>query len=166
VLTNSLAANDVTLVHAAYARYRVPMLLAGVQLHELKPLKQAPAVRLRGGSSRASLHSKALVFDRAAVYIGSMNLDPRSVLLNTEAGLLIRSEALASQVAAFIEQAMTPERSYRVRINPDSDLTVKPLVWQETVAGVEQTHSREPRTGFWMQLLIDLLSGLPIESQL
>lgn len=166
VLTNSLAANDVTLVHAAYARYRVPMLLAGVRLHELKALKQAPAVRLRGGSSRASLHSKALVFDREAVYIGSMNLDPRSVLLNTEAGLLIRSEAMAGQVAAFIEQAMKPERSYRVRINPDGDLSVKPLIWQEIDAGAEQTHTREPRTGFWMQLLIDLLSGLPIESQL
>jgi putative cardiolipin synthase len=137
-----------------------------VRLHELKPLKQDPAVSLRGGSSRASLHSKALVFDRAAVYIGSMNLDPRSVLLNTEAGLLIRSEALAGQVAAFIEQAMTPERSYRVRINPDGDLTVNPLIWQEAVAGGEQTYAREPHTGFWMQLLIDLLSGLPIESQL
>lgn len=168
VLTNSLAANDVALVHAGYARYRVPMLLAGIRLHELKPLSQAPAVRLGlgSGSSRASLHSKALVFDRKTVYIGSMNLDPRSVLLNTEAGLVIRSDALAGQVADFIERAMAPERSYRVRLNPDSDMRVDALRWHETVNGREVIHDREPRTGGWARLLIDIMSGLPIESQL
>jgi putative cardiolipin synthase len=168
VLTNSLAANDVALVHAAYAGYRAPMVISGVRLHELKPLKQAAAVRMNlgGSSSRASLHTKAMVFDRVAVYIGSMNLDPRSVLLNTEAGLIIHSESLADQVAVYIERAMAPDRSYRVRLNQESDQAVNPLQWHETVAGEEVIHRYEPGAGLRMRFLIDLMKGLEIESQL
>ncbi|WP_153067415.1 phospholipase D-like domain-containing protein [Steroidobacter cummioxidans] len=38
VLTNSLVANDVAAVHGGYSRYRKPLLEAGVQIWELKPL--------------------------------------------------------------------------------------------------------------------------------
>jgi putative cardiolipin synthase len=37
ILTNSLAANDVPLVHTGYARYRVDLLRTGVDLYELGP---------------------------------------------------------------------------------------------------------------------------------
>jgi putative cardiolipin synthase len=61
VLTNSLAATDIALVHAGYSRYREDLLAAGVQIHELKPHQ----VRRIGilGRSKASLHTKALVVD-------------------------------------------------------------------------------------------------------
>jgi cardiolipin synthase C len=107
-----------------------------------------------------------MVFDREAVYLGSMNLDPRSVVLNTEVGLLIHSEALAGQVAEFIERAMAPDLSYRVRLNPDSDLIHNPLLWHENEDGIAVRHDRDPQSGFFRRLLIDILSGLPIESQL
>ena len=42
VLTNSLAATDVVAVHAGYARWRKPLLEAGVMLHEYKPAAPAP----------------------------------------------------------------------------------------------------------------------------
>ncbi|HRH80583.1 MAG TPA: phospholipase D family protein [Thiobacillaceae bacterium] len=168
ILTNSLAANDVILVHAGYARYRLPMLLAGLELYELKPVKERPHVRLGAGSSssRASLHSKALVFDRQRVYIGSMNLDPRSVLLNTEAGLLIDSPTLAERVAGFIEAAMAPEQSYRVRLDPDSPPEDRRLIWLERRGGEERTHRVEPATDLWLRALVDVLSALPIEEDL
>lgn len=168
VLTNSLAANDVGVVHAGYMRYRLPLLLSGVELNELKPLKEAPAVRILGtkGSSRASLHSKALVVDRDRAYIGSMNLDPRSALLNTEAGLLIRGPELAGQVARFIEAGMDREQSYLVKLDPESDPAERRLKWLETSAGKTLVHSREPRAGVWRRLLMDLLSALPIEEDL
>jgi putative cardiolipin synthase len=37
VLTNSLAATDVWLVHAGYMKYRRPLLREGVRLFELRP---------------------------------------------------------------------------------------------------------------------------------
>jgi putative cardiolipin synthase len=43
--------------------------------------------RLLGTCGRSGLHTKAIVFDRKDVFIGSFNLDPRSSSINTEAGL-------------------------------------------------------------------------------
>ncbi len=168
VLTNSLAANDVGIVHAGYARYRHPLLLAGVELNELKPRKEAPGIRIVSskGSSKASLHSKAMVVDREQAYIGSMNLDPRSALLNTEAGLIIREPELAGQVARFIEAGMSRKQSYLVKIDPDADPADAKLVWMEQQDGREVRHDSEPRVGFLRRFLIELLSELPIEEDL
>src|SRR5436190_9642800 len=62
VLTNSLAATDVSPVYAGYTKYREPLLRAGVRLYELKPgarpVGEAEAHRRIGGSSAASLHAK------------------------------------------------------------------------------------------------------------
>jgi cardiolipin synthase C len=168
ILTNSLSASDVALVHAGYARYRVPLLRAGVELHELKPRRLAPGVRVHAGygSSRASLHTKAVVWDRAHAYVGSMNLDPRSVLLNTEGGLVLHGAEMAGQVARFIEADMSLEESYLVRLDPDSGPGDEKLVWLERRDGREERHAVEPRTGFLRRLLINLLSLLPIEGDL
>jgi putative cardiolipin synthase len=168
ILTNSLAANDVGVVHAGYARYRVQLLLAGVELNELKPMKERPGVRIvsSGGSSRASLHSKAMVVDRTQAYIGSMNLDPRSALLNTEAGLLIRGPELAGQVARFIEAGMNREQSYLVKIDPDSNPAEGKLMWLELRGGKEVRHVDEPRAGLLRRFLIDMIGELPIEEDL
>ncbi|MEW5788498.1 MAG: phospholipase D family protein [Pseudomonadota bacterium] len=168
ILTNSLAANDVAVVHAGYARYRPPLLLAGVELHELKPVKQAPLARFVNvkGSSRASLHSKALVVDRQVAYVGSMNLDPRSALLNTESGLILRSPELAEQVARYIESDMGPTRSYRVKLDPDSPPEVRSLLWLDQRRDGETIHRVEPEVGLTRRLLIDALGLLPIEGDL
>jgi putative cardiolipin synthase len=88
VLTNSLAATDVTPVHAGYAKRRPALLKGGVQLFELKPeassiLKRAHEV---GSSAKAGLHAKTYAVDDRAIFVGSFNLDPRSSKLNTEMG--------------------------------------------------------------------------------
>ena len=69
VLTNSLLSTDVPAVHAGYRHYRLPLLEAGVELYEVKPLPGKP--HPRGGllkspsSGQFSLHAKAFVFDPA-----------------------------------------------------------------------------------------------------
>src|SRR6185295_17385205 len=79
ILTNSLAATDVVAVHGGYARYREQMLRQGIALFEWRP----DQIRVeRVGGSRASLHAKAAVVDRRQVIIGSMNADPRTMMLN------------------------------------------------------------------------------------
>src|SRR5690606_39527276 len=63
VLTNSLSATDVAIVHSGYAKYREPLLEGGVRLYELKsaPPAEQRSRDFRVGSSRASLHTKAAV---------------------------------------------------------------------------------------------------------
>lgn len=157
LLTNSVAATDVLVVHGGYAKYRLPMLLNGIELYELKPTREQHKFfrRLGGSSSRTSLHSKVMVFDRQAVYIGSMNLDPRSLLLNTESGLLIRSSAVAEEAARFVESRMQPQASYRIRIDRDQVKGRPELVWVDG----DVVHKEEPNTGFWTRLLMDLISA-------
>jgi cardiolipin synthase C len=164
LLTNSMAATDVLLVHAAYAPYRMPLLLNGIELFELKPRQVQHRFfrRLAGGSSRTSLHSKVMVFDRRSAYIGSMNLDPRSLLLNTESGLLIHGPALAEAAARFIEAEMTPQASYRLGLGhrPGEGRTV--LTWQDEA----QTLYDEPGAGFLHRLLLDLVPAAGWEDHL
>jgi putative cardiolipin synthase len=150
--------------HAASAAQLPMAQLLTRGLAELKPTREQHKFfrRLGGSSSRTSLHSKVMVFDREMVYIGSMNLDPRSLLLNTESGLLIRSSAAAEAAAGFIEARMQPQASYRIRIDPDQTEGRPELVWLDG----EIVHRGEPNTGFWTRLLMDLISASQWEEQL
>lgn len=168
VLTNSLAANDVPIVHAGYSRYRVPMLEMGVDLHELKPIPNAPPKKRRlatSGSSRSSLHAKTFVFDRKRVFVGSFNFDPRSALLNTELGIVIDSPVIAQKVADMAELAMTPAYSHRLSLaRPDGEK--RKILWTSDGGQGLVTTDGEPNATRWQRLLIDLLMLLPIEEHL
>ena len=147
VLTNAYAASDVPVVHAGYANYRIPLLEAGINLYELKPVSEPTGERLRdlgSGSSRASLHAKTFIFDDEHVFIGSFNFDPRSALLNTEMGLVIHSPELSRQVTAIAQDAMRPERSYPPRLvagNPENG-TAKRLQWHDIHCLGHRAHFR------------------------
>ena len=119
VLTNSLAANDVPLVHAGYARYRVALLRADVALYELSPTQRDQEDRpMLPGVSLGRLHAKTAVIDRRIVYMGSMNLDPRSETGNTELGILVDCPELASHVLRVLEMNKRLG-AYRVRLATD-----------------------------------------------
>lgn len=163
VLTNSLAATDVSLVHAGYMRYREDLVNGGVELYEFKPLDGTRGKRRanRGwrGSSRASLHAKSFTFDEEFIFIGSFNLDARSVALNTEIGVYFRSPEYAARISGrFDEQAL--DKAYRV------ELIDGRLAWT-TVQDGRRTHfDVEPETGWWQRFYIRLLSIIVPESQL
>jgi putative cardiolipin synthase len=169
VLTNSLAATDVAAVHAGYQRYRKDMLEAGVRLYELKPVASSDADKTAKkttfGSSKASLHAKTYVFDRKRIFIGSMNLDPRSVELNTEIGVYCDSADAAEYVTDGIGTNID-RIAWRVELHDDGN-GGKRMVWIDTDANGNTTElDSEPdvsalkRAGIWM------LGILPIESQL
>lgn len=163
LLTNSLATNDVIAAHAAYSRYRRRLVAAGVELHELRPNARAfiRQTRLIRGRSKASLHTKAMVLNRRELFVGSFNLDPRSVNLNTEMGYYVRSVALARQTAAFIEEGMAPQNSYRV------ELANGQLRWAgEDDQGRPRRRCREPRVSLPRRLVAWLCALLPIENLL
>jgi putative cardiolipin synthase len=162
VLTNSAATNDVIAAQAGYANTRKALLKAGVELYELRPDSNMKREwSLAAGKSRASLHSKILVFDRKSVFIGSPNLDPRSRALNTEIGVLIDSAEIAGQAAAFVEEGMTPGSAYQVTLDEDGD-----LVWTAEGNGTSLTFDTDPETDLWHRFLIDVIGILPLEEYL
>ncbi|WP_431820471.1 phospholipase D family protein [Burkholderia sp. F1] len=166
ILTNSLAATDAVAVQAGYGPYRVPLLQHGVELYEYKarPGRQRP--RLLGSRSRASLHAKAYVIDREILVIGSMNLDPRSVHLNTEMALVIHSPALAQQVATIFAQATQPDESYRVQLAAPSGPGASELMWAGADDGVPRTYHVDPHAGLLRNLLTGVFMLLPVDDQL
>lgn len=158
VLTNSLASNDAPLAHVGYARYREDLIRLGVELYEMRALHSAHLDRTVFGSgaggSKASLHSKILIIDDRVIGIGSMNLDLRSKLQNTEVALVIRSAALSRQATAELEDALD-DSVWRVELTPEGRL------WWRAPPGAafEDAHG-EPDASLGLRLLLKLLGPL------
>jgi putative cardiolipin synthase len=106
------------------------LLEHGVRLFELRRQPDEESRHNLGlsGSSESSLHSKAAIIDRQKVFIGSLNFDPRSVLWNTEVGVLVDSRELAGQVRELALEGMAPTISYEVLL--DNTAGRSRLVWR------------------------------------
>lgn len=162
ILTNSLEATDVAAVHAGYAKWRKPLLEAGITLYELRqqwtdepsPQKRESAAF---GSSDASLHAKTFGVDGNRIFVGSFNFDQRSIHLNTEMGLVIDSQELAQQLADRLDKNM-PGRAYEVRLDEKGK-----LYWVERAQGKIIRHDTEPGTTWWKRAAVKGLSWLPID---
>jgi putative cardiolipin synthase len=156
-ITNSLASNDLVGNHAGYARSRRGMLESGMRLHELRPDAQicarcADATEACEG--KVSLHAKTMVIDREVLYVGSFNLNLRSIYLNGETVLIVRSPALAKAVADAIETSLLPQNSWAV-----AERAGGALHW----TGSDGVYDHEPGTGFWRRMKAALIGLLPIE---
>ena len=169
LFTNSLATTDVPIVHAGYIKYRKKLLQLGVELYELK---QSPyslnlfAQRSTGNKildiQKESLHAKIMVFDRKAFYIGSMNIDPRSVYENTELGLVIESEPVAQRISTWFNNNIQ-KLAYKVELKQLTDWQPQ-VVWSQ---GQQNYLIDEPNTTLFGRIWMDFLSGLPLtENQL
>ncbi len=159
ILTNSLASTNHSSVHAVYARYRKPLIRKGIELYELRPIEDGSAV---GGvdPARLTLHSKVAVVDRQSSFVGSFNLDPRSLYINTELGMLVESDEIARAMAASgLESLKTV--AYRLQLNRRGRLN-----WHYRSGGQDLVATTEPDTSFWRRLLTRLMGLLPIEGQM
>ena len=167
VLTNSLASTDVSIVHAGYANYRRRLLRMGVELYELNRNLSDEGHEDKNWKfyeSIASLHAKCFVIDRHTAVIGSLNLDPRSVIQNTEIGIVIESEKIADRIVTFLENEMD-RIAFRLELKSghgDSDY----IVWHGLVGQSPQSLYAEPYTSIWKRFVVNLMRLLPIESQL
>ncbi len=162
VLTNSLAANDEPLVHTGYARYREALLRAGVDLYELSPTRIRRNERLHWpGASLGRLHAKLAVVDRELVFIGSMNLDPRSASKNTELGIVVESPELAKEVLRVIHISKL-QSAYRLQFGPDG----RSLMWATMDDDGEVLLDAEPDTTLFLRVQNLLLAPFVPEQQL
>lgn len=161
VLTNSLASNDAPIAHAGYIGHREAVLKLGVELYEMRS-EQAGLRRAIGlggsgrsatGNSRAMLHSKVMVVDGRLLVIGSMNLDLRSELQNTEIALLIQSRNLSEIAGKQIQRGMQ-DLAWTVELDD------KGLVWHAPKDSDLQDVRHEPDTSVMLRFLMRVLGPL------
>jgi putative cardiolipin synthase len=142
VLTNSLASTNHPIVHSGYKKHRKKIIEMGIELYEMRHDATArgkfdtPPVQ----SKAFGLHAKYFVIDRRYTFVGSLNLDPRSIYINTEMGLIIDSPTLAASVALEFEEEIKPENSWRVLIDDKGE-----LYWTTG----DKTVRREPARASW-----------------
>lgn len=162
ILTNSLAATDLAVVHAGYVKWRKALLEAGIKLYELRPTEAELTGDTETDSSftlsaGSSLHAKTTAMDGERLFIGSFNFDPRSANLNTELGFIIESPELAQDLERVFE-ARVPGRAYEVLLDDQGD-----LVWIERSGELAVRHHDDPETSWWRRTWVWLLSLLPID---
>jgi len=153
VLTNSLASNDVVIAQAAYSRMRKEILDTGVQIYELKG---DPAIAEGQAVTSMSMHSKYILLDDDTVFIGSQNLDPRSLYINTELGVIIKSKELRSEIKRSFNQLVMPENAWRVEQSADG------FIWRSSDAVLK----KEPARNAWQQFQHSVMKLIPISGQL
>jgi len=170
VLTNSFAANDVSIVHAFYSKYRQELLENDVELYEflyapdqenlnanIEEFSKKAKVSLKG-LSRSSLHAKLMAIDEKQVFIGSFNFDPRSSYLNTEIGVLLDSPELAAGVHETMDNHLA-KYAYKLVLDANHHIN-----WQVPKPNGEvRTFTDEPKLKWYQKALLKITSWLPIE---
>ena len=175
VLTNSLASNDAVAAHVGYAKYRRTLLGMGVELYEMRAEQRGTfssfgSATLAGGSvggstgksgggSRASLHSKVVVMDDRLLVVGSMNLDLRSQLQNSEVAIVIRSKAMAVEATRLIEPTLQTG-AYHVQLQGDQ------LVWRAPQGLLLPDATSEPDASVGLKLIAELIAPFAPEEML
>ena len=163
VLTNSLASNDAPLAHVGSARYRRELLARGVDVHEMRAMQRQVARTVfgsSGGGSKASLHAKLVVIDGRLISIGSMNLDLRSKLQNSEVALLIRSRALSQQAIELVQKTLD-EGAWRLNLDEEGNLN-----WNAPPGADFEDALTEPDASLVLRLILQLLGPLAPDEML
>ena len=166
ILTNSLASNDVSAVHAGYAKYRRPLLRCGVELYELdETLMEGQGKKFTWlpGLKKSSLHAKSMVFDGEYMFVGSFNFDMRSLYINNEIGLLFRDPEVAGASAKNFEENVG-KVAFKVEFEREGGN--QNLKWVGGRGGPDVVMTKEPYASTLQKATVGILKWLPIESQL
>lgn len=157
VLTNSLATNNHMIAHTGYRRWRRRLLAAGVQLHELRDDAESLSIYSLPPteSGRLGLHTKAAVVDDRS-FVGSPNIDPRSLILNNEIGFFFDSPEMTAEVAQLLERDLAPSNSWHVTMDEEG--------WLEWTSD-DGTVERQPAKSFKQRVLEFFINLLPIKNQ-
>lgn len=159
IITNSLASNNHIPVHSAYAHYRKDVIRAGAELYEARANAARQFQAGKDGPETLTLHTKVFFIDRRKMFVGSLNLDPRSIELNAEMGLVIDSEEM---VASLLQGADDRRATmfWRVLLNNENRLE-----WHSRIDNQEVIETKEPQTSGWMRFKAWFFKIAP-ESQL
>jgi len=156
ILTNSLASHDVPAVNSHYEPWRDDILETGTKLYELRAdaaiqsIVDVPPVTAKF----VGLHTKASVSDGRQVFVGSMNLDPRSGAINTEMGAVIDSPGLGQELRGLMRRAMSPDNAWEVTIGDDGRLQ-----WRNS----DETVTSQPTRNFMQNIMNVIFKVVPKE---
>jgi len=122
VSTNSLSSTDAFYVYAiSYKHKKKYLKKLNLKIFEYK---QNPGYKdemfgseAQNDETRFGMHAKTIIIDNETSMIGSHNFDPRSDILNTESGLIIKSKQLAEELTKYIKQDMQPQNSWVIAPN-------------------------------------------------
>ena len=162
VVTNSLSANNQFTVHGGYMPSRKPLLEGGVRIFEVRRDAHFQGQHLiAADSGKFTLHTKAFLVDDRELFVGSFNFDPRSANINTEMGVIIRSQEMADPLQDQVYEAL-PNLAWEVVLDDRGRLR-----WE----GYDQdgntvTLSKEPETSAWDRFMANFIRFLPVHSQL
>ncbi len=109
-----------------------------------------------GAEKALGLHAKLIAVDHDRVFIGSANLDPRSLRINTEMGLVIESAELNAALREALAPDLADENAWRVSLDEQREMR-----WYS--AGEELAH---PPGHPLMRLEDWFLGVLPIEGEM
>ncbi len=181
VLTNSLATNDAIAVYAAYSKYQKELIALGVELYELNPKAYKKVYESQGYRHnkipRSSLHAKSMIVDDNIFIIGSVNLDPRSIKLNTEVAAVIYSKEMARFQKDLFHEMIRGENVFHIGVEEIPDLATPPtldyvpyestrVVWKlHHNTGVKKLYN-EGDAGFFRRLMSNLSKLIPLEKYL
>jgi putative cardiolipin synthase len=158
-LTNSLASTNHVAAHSAYRHHRKAILKTGANLFTVRPdAASRTQYEVPGFTAETfGLHGKVTIIDDDQVFVGTLNLDPRSMLLNTEMGLLIDSPELNTAIRKAFLIDFSPKSSWKLQLSDDGDIS-----W----SSVDETLTQQP-AGNIGQRIMDFLFGLfPIDSEM
>jgi putative cardiolipin synthase len=159
VLTNSLRSNNHVAAHSAYRDHIHQLLDHGAEVHEVRVFAKDRALYMDHpvGDKHLGLHSKLLLIDNHLSYIGSANLDPRSLRLNTEMGLLINSSEFNQLLREVVALDFHQRNAWHLQKQDDGSLH---WVADDTVLDTQPAESSLQRLEDWF------LSILPIEDEM
>jgi putative cardiolipin synthase len=159
ILTNSLSSNNHTAAHSAYRHHVHRLIGHGADLHEVRSDAKDRSVYMRDpvDDKDLGLHAKLLLIDQERTFIGSANLDPRSLRLNTEIGLLVESTELNQRLRQNLEIDFNKRNAWHLQMVDD-----KRIVWvaDDTILDSQPADSAFQRLEDWF------LSILPIEGEM
>jgi putative cardiolipin synthase len=155
LVTNSLGSTDEPLVHDHYARRRPELLAMGVDIYEFSPRHTQRSQRFGSfGQSVPRLHAKVAIVDQQRVLVGSVNLDARSVIGNTELGVVIDSPELAARLSGLVTGSRFANM-YKLRLAEDG----RTVEWLSTEPdGSTAVTREEPAGSAWLRFKLWLQS--------
>jgi putative cardiolipin synthase len=159
ILTNSIRSNNHLTAHSAYRNHLGTLLQSGAEVHEVRvDARDRPRYMLDPiGRKKLALHAKALIIDDDQVFVGSANLDPRSLRINTEMGLLVTSEAFNRSVRQAVDGDFSAANAWRLELVDDGR-----VLWISD----DRTLDAQPATSFMQRIEDWFFSLMPIEERL
>jgi putative cardiolipin synthase len=159
MLTNSIRSNNHLTAHSAYRNHIRALLDNGAELHEVRIDASDRDIYMLSPieEKQLALHAKALVIDFDKVFIGSANLDPRSLRINTEMGLLIESEALNAEVRKAVTPDFSQTNAWLLELDEDGR-----VIW----VSHDATLTEQPAASMLQRIEDWFFSHLPIEDEL